>query len=177
LCPTTVDSNNATTVYFNDFNRKDLFTQHLRRMHAAPAHQSAGRTSREYPVTEESLSEHQARCYKQLRSPPPRSTCLFCNRTFSGPGSWDERMEHVGRHLEKERKAGGAPIDINDWQEDRVLKDWLISEALIEQDENGAWRLGDGRPRREADDDDDDDDDAEDEDDEVMNHRRIKLEA
>jgi len=176
LCPTTVDSNNATTVYFNDFNRKDLFTQHLRRMHAAPAHQAAGRSSREYPVTEESLSEHQARCYKQVRSAPPQSTCLFCNRTFSGPGSWDERMEHVGRHLEKERKAGGAPVDINDWQEDEVLKDWLISEGLVEADRSGSWRLGDGRLRREADDD-DDDEDAEDEDDEKINLRRIKLEA
>lgn len=85
-------------------------------------------------------------------------------------------MEHVGRHLEKERKAGGAPVDINDWQEDGVLKDWLISEGLIEADRSGSWRLGDGKPRREADDD-DYDEDAEDEDDEEMNRRRIKLEA
>ena len=86
-------------------------------------------------------------------------------------------MEHVGRHLEKERKAGGAPIDINDWQEDEVLKDWLVSEGLIEVDRSGSWRLGDGRPRREADDEDDENEDAEDEDDEEINHRRIKLEA
>lgn len=84
-------------------------------------------------------------------------------------------MEHVGRHLEKERKAGGAPIDIKDWHEDVVLKEWLISERLIEADRNGNWRLGDGKPQRESDEE-DGDEDVEDEDDEEMN-RSIKLGA
>lgn len=182
LCPTTVDSNNPSTVYYNDFNRKDLFTQHLRRMHAAPVHQSA-RNNKIYPVNEDNLAEHQTRCYQHLRSAPPRSTCLFCGRTFSGPGSWDERMEHVGRHMEKDRKTGGGPIDIKDWQEDAVLKEWLVAEGLIEKDRNGAWKLGDGRPRRlsvyeEEEEDEDDESDANDDDEaDVAPRRGIKLEA
>ena len=59
-----------------------------------------------------------------------------------------------------------------------MLKDWLVSEGLIEADRSGSWKLGDGRLRREADDD-DDDDDAEDEDDEETGNlrRTVKLEG
>jgi hypothetical protein len=154
LCPTTVDTNDPSTVYHNDFNRKDLFTQHLRRMHALPTKDSGAASrdrdikSGEYPVNEDNIAEHQTRCYQSLRSPPPQSTCLFCDRTFAGPGSWDERMEHVGRHLEKDRKSGGAPIDIKDWNQDAQLQAWLVAEGLVEVDSTGACRLGDGKPRR-----------------------------
>ncbi|KAF2463002.1 uncharacterized protein BDR25DRAFT_273776 [Lindgomyces ingoldianus] len=150
LCSTTVDAHDPSSVYHNDFNRKDLFTQHLRRMHAAPAHQtSSARNQKEYPVNEDNLGEHQKRCYKSLRSAPPQSACLFCDeRIFQGPNGWEERMEHVGRHLEKDRKVGGAPIDISDWKEDIVLKQWLLDEGLIVPDQNGFFKLGDGKPKR-----------------------------
>ncbi|ORY04002.1 hypothetical protein BCR34DRAFT_63074 [Clohesyomyces aquaticus] len=150
LCSTSVDSHDPSTVYHNDFNRKDLFTQHLRRMHAAPSHQTtSARNQKEYPVTEDNLVEHQQRCFKTLRSAPPLSSCLFCeDRVFQGPGGWDERMEHVGRHLEKDRKAGGAPIDISDWKEDTILRQWFLEEGLIAPDHNGVLKLGDGKPKR-----------------------------
>ncbi|KAF2806842.1 uncharacterized protein BDZ99DRAFT_465613 [Mytilinidion resinicola] len=160
LCPTNVDSANSSIVYYNDFNRKDLFTQHLRRMHAAPVHAVPRNNQREYPVTEDNLPEHQKRCYTHLRSPPPRSSCLFCDRQFLESGGWEERMEHVGRHLEKDRKAGGAPTDIKDWQHDKELEQWLVAEGLIEVDRSGGWKLGDGKPKRGAEEDDDEDEDA-----------------
>lgn len=56
-------------------------------------------------------------------------------------------MEHVGRHLEKDRKTGGALIDIKDWQEDEIFREWLIEEGLVVKDPNGDLRLGDGKPR------------------------------
>ncbi|KAF2489932.1 hypothetical protein BU16DRAFT_544278 [Lophium mytilinum] len=152
LCPTTVDSPDSSTVYYNDFNRKDLFTQHLRRMHAAPVHPR--RVQREYPVTEDNLPEHQKRCYTPIRSPPPRSSCLFCDRQFLESNGWEELMEHVGRHLEKDRKAGGAPTDTKDWQPDKELEQWLVVEGLIEDDRSGGWKLGDGKPKRGAEEDD-----------------------
>lgn len=57
-------------------------------------------------------------------------------------------MEHVGRHLEKDRKDGGAPLDIKDWNQDAQLQAWLVTEGLVEVDSSGAARLGDGKPRR-----------------------------
>ncbi|KAF2146799.1 uncharacterized protein K452DRAFT_203728, partial [Aplosporella prunicola CBS 121167] len=128
LCPSSVDG--GATVSFNDFNRKDLFAQHLRRMHFAPEQQqhhkhdrkpstasttsttssstssdntsttSTSQTTPTTTITETTMPAFQKTCYRRLRDPPPASTCLFCTRSFAGPGSWDERMEHVGRHFE-----------------------------------------------------------------------------
>jgi hypothetical protein len=145
LCTPTTDPNDAGAFYYNDFNRKDLFTQHLRRMHAAPP-TSTSRSSKEYPVTDDNIAEHQARCYTQLRDAPQQSTCLFCDRVFSGPTSWDERMEHVGRHLEKARKSGIEVMDIAQWNSDEELQQYLVDEGLITQGKNG-WKIGDGRAR------------------------------
>ncbi|KAG9188513.1 hypothetical protein G6011_02436 [Alternaria panax] len=145
LCPPSTDSNDAHTLYYNEFNRKDLFTQHLRRMHAAPKDKSC-RAQRDYPVSEENLSKHQARCNLRLRDPPQHSTCLFCERIFVGATSWEERMEHVGRHLEKD----GSRLDMHEpatWNVDGRLERYLIDEGLIARD-GAAWKIGDGKPRR-----------------------------
>lgn len=149
MCPATTDAHN---LIFNDFNRKDLFTQHLRRMHAThpfslaanPSAYTAGQTV----ISDEAILEHQRRCYITLRSNPPRSGCLFCSRIFQGEGSWEERMEHVGAHFEAERKRAGGFMGCEGWREDRVLQDWLEDEGLIEREVGGAWSVGDGRPRR-----------------------------
>lgn len=168
LC-TTVDPHDDQTLYHNDFNRKDLFTQHLRRMHAAPSGKSSSsaRSPKDYPVHDDNLGEHQQRCYQTLRGPPQQSSCLFCSRTFTGPGGWGEQMEHVGRHLEKDRNTAGVSLDFRDWREDANLEKYLLEEGLIARDRNGSWKIGDGKPRRnnskegedDSDDDDDDDDD------------------
>ncbi|KAF4539169.1 Zinc finger c2h2-like protein [Lasiodiplodia theobromae] len=155
LCPSTLDGG-ATTSY-NDFNRKDLFAQHLRRMHMAPSNAASGNKSgscsspppKDAPITEDNMADFQKQCYLKLRDPPPRSSCLFCNRSFEGPGSWDERMEHVGRHFEKDRKGGDAKIyGVERWHEDRVLEKWLCEEGLIELNARGAWQLGSGATKK-----------------------------
>ncbi|KAF2278171.1 uncharacterized protein EI97DRAFT_440681 [Westerdykella ornata] len=144
LCAPTVDPHDASTTYHNDFNRKDLFTQHLRRMHAAPP--TCGPAKRkEFPVTEDNIKDVQERCYLRLRDTPPRSNCLFCDKSFVGPASWEERMEHVGRHLEKERV--GVEVGVGEWREDRGLEEWLVREGLIVWGEAG-WGMGGGRPLR-----------------------------
>lgn len=153
LCSTTVDPHDHETVYHNDFNRKDLFTQHLRRMHAAPPNQSH-RSQKDYPVTEDNIGVHQKRCFQLLRETPVRSKCLYCDETFTGPGSWDSRVEHIGRHLEKDRKAGNMIGDVETWNKDMGLERWLFNEGIITRDEAGEWKIGDGRPRRQGVDDD-----------------------
>ncbi|KAJ6006865.1 hypothetical protein N7451_004809 [Penicillium sp. IBT 35674x] len=121
----------------NDFNRKDLFTQHHRRMHA-PWLQSGGRrapTEEEHSAFEASLEEIRQRCWQGLRTPPLQSHCGFCKEVFSGEGSWDVRMEHIGRHFEREdRRALGVE------EEDLALREWGIEQGiLVEVD--GGWRL------------------------------------
>lgn len=146
LCPTTTDANDQSAQYFNDFNRKDLFTQHLRRMHAAPKDASS-RNHKGYPVNENNLSEHQKRCFMTLRAAPQQSNCLFCDRTFDGPTSWEERIEHVGRHLEKDRKCEVDMLDCRTWLPDTSLQQYLIDEGLI-TNKHGQWNIGDGKSRR-----------------------------
>lgn len=147
LCKPTTDPNDASVLYYNDFNRKDLFTQHLRRMHAADG--SGARHMKEHPVKEDNIQEHQTRCYLQLRCGPQQSICPFseCDRTFVGPTSWDERMEHVGRHLEKDRKNGADIFDVANWKVDTALEQYLMDEDLIVW-EGGIWKIGDGKARR-----------------------------
>lgn len=146
LCAPTTDSNDPSELYYNDFNRKDLFTQHLRRMHAAEG--SGARHNRVHPVTEENIGEHQTRCYRQLRCAPQQSICPFngCDREFVGSASWEERMEHVGRHLEKDRR-NGAELNIASWKPDTSLEQYLVDEDLIVW-EHGVWKTSDGKSRR-----------------------------
>jgi hypothetical protein len=143
LCTPTVDAKNEQNLYFNDFNRKDLYTQHIRRMHAAPKG-SHSHSEKEFPVNEENLQEHQTRCFTTLRKAPQHSCCLFCDKTFEGPSSWEERMEHVGRHLEKDKKGN---LNVKSWNPDSDLEHYLLDEGLIVR-QNGAWKIGDGKPLR-----------------------------
>jgi hypothetical protein len=146
LCPVSTDAKDDHTVYYNDFNRKDLFTQHLRRMHAAPKEASA-RTQKEYPVTEDNLADHQDRCIRRLRKAPQMSGCLFCDKTFDGPTSWEERMEHIGHHLENHAVSNIDLLNTKIWKTDNTLEHYLVEEGLIVR-EHGGWKIGNGKPVR-----------------------------
>ncbi|KAJ5999703.1 hypothetical protein N7481_000112 [Penicillium waksmanii] len=121
---------NTTTsppVQPNDFNRKDLFTQHHRRMHA-PWITSTRRTpsDSEKAAFETSLDEVRRRCWFGLRKAPQQSRCGFCQEVFSGEGSWDARMEHVGRHFEREDRIG-----LGEEGEDVALREWGLNEGIL----------------------------------------------
>ncbi|MCJ1398527.1 hypothetical protein MMC11_001727 [Xylographa trunciseda] len=121
---------------YNEFNRKDLFTQHIRRMHSPPT--SCSQHEKDHFAT--SLESACTRCLIDIRSPPPYSTCGYCpagqqGTVFDGVGLWEARMEHVGRHLES-----GHGED-KQWVEDTVLRDWMIVEGLVEQAGGGELRL------------------------------------
>jgi hypothetical protein len=62
-----------------------------------------------------------------------------CGVEFHGKAAWDDRMEHVARHLEsgdKEVVFGG--------EVDETLMAWLGGEGLgIVQRDGAGWRLGD----------------------------------
>ena len=127
----------------NEFNRKDLFTQHLRRMHAPFAIKKS--ISKGYSKLQAEWDAHvkemQTTCLVTRRQPPQRSACPKpdCQSIFEGPGSWDEWTEHVGRHMEKgEAQRLGV---------DPLLAKWALDEGIIERLEDGEYRLcGENRP-------------------------------
>ncbi|KAG9248593.1 hypothetical protein BJ878DRAFT_572243 [Calycina marina] len=121
----------------NEFNRKDLFTQHLRRMHAPFAIKKAiakgdSKLNLEW---ESHVKEMQVNCLVIRRQPPQRSACpkVDCSNVFEGTGSWDDWTEHVGRHMEK-GEANRLGVD-------RLLARWALEEGIIERKEDGEYRL------------------------------------
>ncbi|MCJ1439253.1 hypothetical protein MMC27_008645 [Xylographa pallens] len=123
---------------YNEFNRKDLFTQHLRRMHSPPT--SCSQHEKDHFAA--TLEAACTRCLIDIRSPPPYSSCGYCppgqqGTVFEGLGLWEARMEHVGRHLE----SGHG--EEKQWVEDTVLRDWMIAEGLVERVGGGElWLVG-----------------------------------
>ena len=132
---------------YNDFNRKDLFTQHLRRMHS-PSASAPQQVRDEFNASLDHIAKD---CLRDIRSPPPYSICGYCPAepaiVFEGAGSWEARMEHVGRHLES--KHG----ETKQWREDMALREWMLREKLIEKvaDEGMrlvGWQVEDGKSKR-----------------------------
>ena len=121
----------------NEFNRKDLFTQHLRRMHAPFAIKKAiaKGDSKLQLEWESHVKEMQATCLVIRRQPPQRSACPKpdCANLFEGAGSWDDWTEHVGRHMEK-GEAGRLGVD-------KLLARWAYDNGIIERKDDHTYRL------------------------------------
>ncbi|OAP63687.1 hypothetical protein AYL99_02914 [Fonsecaea erecta] len=128
---------------YNDFNRKDLFTQHCRRMHAPWAASKKGEddvSKKERDNFEKELEDIRARCWIDRRQAPQKTKCGFCGKKFvDGKESrgWDERMEHVGRHFERDH------VKSKDEEVDDGLRQWAIAEGLVKKDKKGEyWLVG-----------------------------------
>ena len=161
----------------NDFNRKDLFTQHHRRMHTPWGSGAKAPNAKVGQEFEHGLKAVQEQCWHEERTPPQRSTCGFCRRVFVGKGAWEERMEHVGRHYEAIAKGSVQREDLQE-EEDEELKEWALQEGIIVESESergkggGCWLVGFEpkgttpssrrrrvqRPQHDEDDDDEDED-------------------
>lgn len=132
---------NPTELQYHDFDRKDLFTQHVKRMHAPPA--SASHSER--TAFEVQIPDIQKRCHLQLRSPPPRSRCLYCpDKVFEGPGSWTDRLEHVGKHLEKNEVNKEGEV------EDEDLRSWMMQQRFMEWKAHTGYKVNntDGKRKK-----------------------------
>ena len=130
---------------YNDFNRKDLFTQHHRRMHTpwSSSKEPSAKVKKEF---EDSLEDVRKRCWYKRRAGPQRSSCGFCMRVFEGPNGWDERMEHVGKHFEGKHN-GTADAENMQEEEDEDLRDWAVKEGIVEDyGTRGFWLVGMGPP-------------------------------
>lgn len=119
------------------FNRKDLFGQHLKRMHGPnisplkDPQEMKDWLAQEIPLIQE-------RCRKERRSPPQWSKCGYCLTEFKGEGSWDLRMEHVGKHYEKNNYKD---IDPTTWVMDEGLVEWAIKVGIVEKTDCGSHKL------------------------------------
>lgn len=148
-----------------EFNRKDLFTQHLRRMHAPFEVKRKGKRNGEW---EERVKGLQRSCERVRREAPERLGCPVrgCGAGnggmwFEGRGCWDERMEHLGKHLERmgERMAvdelgllgishqamlsnvpNSSDVGINQ-EDDPLFLEWAVRVGIIERGNGGEWKL------------------------------------
>ncbi|KAF7929700.1 hypothetical protein EAE99_004604 [Botrytis elliptica] len=130
-----------------EFNRKDLFTQHLRRMHAPFEVKRKGKRNGEW---EERVRVLQRSCERSRREAPERLGCPVrgCAQRkeglgvwFEGRGCWDERMEHLGKHLESAAGEGGVMRQ----EDDGLFVEWAAEQKIIERGGRGEWILCAGK--------------------------------
>lgn len=114
----------STSRTHNDFNRKDLFTQHLRRMHR--------RNGVEKADFERELEGVRGRCWVRRRDGPMGVQCEGCGRVSSG---WEDWVECLGGHVEKD----GFKISVGEYG--TALKDWAIREGVVGETEHGRLAL------------------------------------
>lgn len=139
--PTLGKKASPTEVRDHGFDRKDLFTQHMKRMHAPPDSASHA----EKATFDASIARSQDRCHRQLRSPPARSRCPYCpDKVFEGPGSWTDRLEHVGKHLEKNDVKKEEEV------EDEDVREWMMQQGFMEWKAHTGYRVihTDGKKKR-----------------------------
>lgn len=137
----------------NDFNRKDLFIQHVRRMHPVETiSTSTKKTTKQSGKPIKGTSEDHAlsvlaeRCFKQDRSPPTESGCHFCEATFediddASQAPWDKRLEHIAHHMENGKKDQAGPANPASWQVDARLEPWLVKNGIVVGTVGGGYVL------------------------------------
>ena len=118
------------------FNRKDLFTQHVRRMHAP----NRKRPDKQKSTWDDRIKELQKDCLQVNRQGPKILKCPVadCPALFSGSKCWDDRMEHVAKHLEKVAEIRGAASVQH--QNDELLVKWAQNEGIIDR-VDGEYKL------------------------------------
>ncbi|OHE91190.1 hypothetical protein CORC01_13501 [Colletotrichum orchidophilum] len=110
------------------FNRKDLYTQHVRRMHVPPDVRKAQKQKKSTPEWDDHLKILQIKAEKIRCNLPRYMRCpaINCGHDFTGPQAWDERMEHVARHLERAAE-GKEPMVHFGGEHDPTLTQWASS--------------------------------------------------
>ncbi|KAK2034638.1 hypothetical protein LX32DRAFT_371848 [Colletotrichum zoysiae] len=127
------------------FNRKDLYTQHVRRMHVPPHVRKAQKQKKPTPDWDDHLKNLQADA-EQTRCDLPhymRCPASDCGHEFNGPQAWDERMEHVARHLER-AADGKEPVVHFGNENDSTLTQWASSPDVYvvrKTEAPGGWEL------------------------------------
>ncbi|CAM1500686.1 Fc.00g098480.m01.CDS01 [Cosmosporella sp. VM-42] len=113
------------------FRRKDLFTQHARRMHTPQTTHRPGKGKQSAPEWEEQLRNMQEDAHRQRCTLPIYMRCPAQNCTieFHGEKAWDDRMEHVARHLERAANDEEPKMRFGGPNDD-TLTNWAASDAV-----------------------------------------------
>ncbi len=138
------------------FNRKDLYTQHLRRMHVPPSVKKQVKQKKPVPEWEDNIRSYQEQARRTRCHLPTHMDCPApgCKAEFEGPNAWDERMEHVAKHLDKAGLGVESRISFGGNQ-DATLIQWATRPdvSIIRNDDKGRWELHNplrptGHPRK-----------------------------
>jgi len=136
------------------FNRKDLYTQHMRRMHMPEQFKKKDKDKDKSKTKtldgtrdqewEDLLRRHQESALRTRCTLPEHMTCPAhsCSAEFRGPEAWDQRMEHVARHLDRASQGTEPPVIFGSESDDACLVDWASREdvGIIER-VNEKWVL------------------------------------
>ncbi|KAM0287484.1 hypothetical protein ACHAQH_000437 [Verticillium albo-atrum] len=126
------------------FNRKDLYTQHVRRMHVPPSIAKALRQKKPSPDWDDRLRQMQVEAERRRCDLPTHMQCpaAGCGMVFGGSGAWDERMEHVAKHLEKVAEGREQMLPFGG-DEDPTLTMWAASPevGVVRKTAAGGWEL------------------------------------
>ncbi|ETS81312.1 hypothetical protein PFICI_06314 [Pestalotiopsis fici W106-1] len=126
------------------FNRKDLYTQHLRRMHSPPTVKKQAKAKKSVPEWEDRVRSCQTEAHKLRCALPEYMRCPVqgCDFEAVGHTAWDERMEHVAKHLEKAANGEEAQIMFGG-DNDPTLMNWVLRSdvAVVRDDGPGRWAL------------------------------------
>ncbi|KAI9889790.1 MAG: hypothetical protein M1814_004992 [Vezdaea aestivalis] len=123
---------------FNDFNRKDLFTQHIRRKHMPKKFRKPSGATNDVAQRDweaKVLPDIHKEMWVEVRQPPKRLAC-GCGRIYDGYEAWQERMECLGRHLKN------GPANKYDTGMDPATAAWLTGEGM--DPEMVRWMEGEG---------------------------------
>lgn len=112
------------------FNRKDLYTQHVRRMHVPEAFREALGRKEHQPEWDRVLRRMQDGAERRRCELPGYMECPApgCGLEFRGASAWDDRMEHVAKHLDGARP--GEPSVVFGGDADRTLTEWARSPEV-----------------------------------------------
>ncbi|KAI1762016.1 hypothetical protein GGR53DRAFT_503155 [Hypoxylon sp. FL1150] len=125
------------------FNRKDLYTQHLRRMHIPATFKKQVKQRKAIPEWEQNERDHQEKAKRTRCDLPTHMRCPArdCIARFDGANAWDDRMEHTAKHLEKAVNGSEPPVEFGG-EHDTTLTDWATRpDVAIIENVRGRWRL------------------------------------
>jgi hypothetical protein len=126
------------------FDRKDLYALHVWRMHIPQVYRKALKSRKGVPGWDGQLRQMQRAALRHRCQLPTFLRCpaLGCCIEFSGANAWDDRMEHVARHLEKVA-VGDEPDLLSGEVGDPTVTNWAASPpiGIIRRAVGGGWEL------------------------------------
>ena len=111
------------------FNRKDLFTQHVKRMHEATFTKQCGKSgnqARDKGFEDWIKMQQEEARFRTGREALNTSVCPKpgCGYKFNGIKGWDDRLEHIWKHLDVE---GTSDFDIGDGG----MREWAVNNRIV----------------------------------------------